>query len=86
MARHITKYVITSVIVMAISGTASGSGRLGTFLAATAAGDICGADLALHRRPATGEIANHVYYTFWYLLLTLPMLLLFRLLLTHIGF
>lgn len=32
------------------------------------------------------KIANHAWYTFWYVVPTLPMFLLFPVLLTRIGF
>ena len=41
--------------------------------------------LYVEKQPAE-KIANHAYYTFWYVLPTLPMFLVFPLLLSRIGF
>ena len=41
--------------------------------------------LYVEKQP-TAKIANHAYYTFWYVIPTLPMFLLFPYLLPKIGF
>ncbi|MDQ5770849.1 DUF3147 family protein [Thiothrix subterranea] len=41
--------------------------------------------LYLENQPAT-KIANHAWYTFWYVVPTLPMFLVFPILLPRLGF
>jgi hypothetical protein len=41
--------------------------------------------LFVENQPST-KIANHAYYTFWYVIPTLPMFLLFPYLLSKFGF
>jgi hypothetical protein len=41
--------------------------------------------LHFEKQPDT-KIANHAFYTFWYVIPTLPMFLLFPILLRHFGF
>jgi hypothetical protein len=82
----ITKYMITSAIVVAVSEIAKRSDRLGAVIAALPLVTILALIwLYVEDQPAD-KIANHAYYTFWYVLPTLPMFLVFPLLLQRIGF
>jgi F0F1-type ATP synthase assembly protein I len=82
----ITKYLITSAIVVAVSEIAKRSDRLGAFIAALPLVTFL-ALIWLHVEDQPAEkIANHAYYTFWYVLPTLPMFLVFPMLLNRIGF
>lgn len=80
------KYFLTALIVVLVSEAAKRSDRLGGFLAALPMVTI----LAMiwlhldHQPPA--KIANHAWYTFWYVLPTLPMFLAFPALLHRFGF
>ena len=86
MAWLITKYLITAGLVVAISEIAKRSDRLGAVIAALPLVTFLALIwLYVEKQPAE-KIANHAYYTFWYVLPTLPMFLVFPLLLSRIGF
>ncbi len=82
----ITKYLITSAIVVAVSELAKRSDRAGALMAALPLVTIL-ALIWLHveNQPAD-KVTNHAYYTFWYVLPTLPMFLVFPWLHGRIGF
>ncbi|WP_201314906.1 DUF3147 family protein [Dyella sp. EPa41] len=86
MAWLLTKYLITAAVVVAVSEFARRSDRLGGFVAALPLVTV----LVLvwlqveHQPPA--KIANHAWYTFWYVVPTLPMFLAFPALLPRLGF
>lgn len=86
MAWLITKYFLTAGFIMMISEVAKRSERLGALITAlplvTLATLIW---LYLERQPAD-RIASYASYTFWYVLPTLPMFILFPLLLPRFGF
>lgn len=86
MAWLATKYLITAAIVVLVSEAARRSDRLGGLIAALPLVTLLAMVwLHLERQPAA-KIANHAWYTFWYVLPTLPMFLLFPWLLARIGF
>lgn len=86
MAWMIFKYLLTSGVVVAVSELAKRSDRLGGLLAALPLVTF----LALIWLQVEGQpqdkIANHAWYTFWYVVPTLPMFLAFPWLLPRIGF
>ena len=69
MAWLASKYLITAAIVVIVSEAAKRSDRLGGFIATL---------------PAS-KVAKQAWYTFWYVLPTLPMFLVFPAL-GHLGF
>jgi F0F1-type ATP synthase assembly protein I len=80
------KYLITAALVVAISEVARRSDRLGGLIAALPLVTLLTLIwLHLERQPPA-KIANHAWYTFWYVLPTLPMFLAFPLLLPRLGF
>jgi hypothetical protein len=82
----ITKYLITAAVVVAISEAAKRSDRLGGFVAALPLVTFLALIwLYVEKQPET-KIANHAWYTFWYVIPTLPMFLAFPLLLPRLGF
>lgn len=82
----ITKYLLTAAVVVAISEIAKRSDKLGGLIAALPLVTILTLIwLYVENQPAD-KIANHARYTFWYVLPTLPMFLLFPVLLPRIGF
>lgn len=86
MAWIITKYLITAGVVVAISEVAKRSDRLGALIAALPLVTIL-ALIWLHVENQSAEkVTNHAYYTFWYVLPTLPMFLVFPWLHGRIGF
>ncbi len=86
MSWLVTKYLITSAIVVAVSEMAKRSDRIGGLIAALPLVTVLTLLwLYVENQPAD-KIANHAWYTFWYVVPTLPMFLAFPLLLSRIGF
>ncbi|HYM36109.1 MAG TPA: DUF3147 family protein [Steroidobacteraceae bacterium] len=82
----ITKYLLTAGIVVLVSEFAKRSDRLGGFVAALPLVTILALVwLYIENQPQT-KIANHAWYTFWYVVPTLPMFLIFPALLPRFGF
>lgn len=82
----ITKYLLTAAVVVAVSEAAKRSDKLGGLLAALPLVTVLALIwLYIEKQPQT-KIANHAWYTFWYVIPTLPMFLAFPLLLPRIGF
>lgn len=82
----IIKYALTAAIVVVVSEAAKRSDKLGGFVAALPLITIL-ALIWLHlEKQSTEKIANHAWYTFWYVLPTLPMFLVFPHLLPRLGF
>ena len=86
MAWLITKYAITAALVVLISEVARRSDRLGGLLAALPLITVLTLIWLYVEQQPQARIANHAWYTFWYVLPTLPMFLLFPALLPRIGF
>jgi len=86
MAWLVTKYLLTAAVVVLISEAAKHSGKLGGFVAALPLVTLM-ALIWLHveGQPAD-RIAGFAWYTFWYVIPTLPMFLAFPALLPRIGF
>jgi uncharacterized membrane protein (GlpM family) len=82
----IVKYLSTAAVVVLVSEIAKRSDRLGGLIAALPLVTLL-ALIWLHveQQPAE-KIANHAWYTFWYVLPTLPMFLAFPWLLNRLGF
>ena len=82
----ITKYLASAAVVVLVSEVAKRSDRLGALIAALPMVTVLALVwLRLEGQPEQ-KIANHALYTFWYVLPTLPMFLLFPALLARIGF
>ncbi|PRC92782.1 DUF3147 family protein [Solimicrobium silvestre] len=81
-----TKYFVTAGVVMLVSEVAKRSDRLGGLLAALPLVTILTLIWLHFERQSTEKIANHAWYTFWYVVPTLPMFLVFPWLLPKIGF
>ena len=82
----ITKYLITSGIVVLVSEIAKRSDRLGAFIAALPMVTVLTLLWLYVENQGQVKIANHAWYTFWYVLPTLPMFLLFPWLIARFGF
>jgi len=86
MAWIISKYALTALVVVLVSELAKRSDKLGALLAALPLITILSL-IWLHLENQSAEkIANHAWYTFWYVVPTLPMFLAFPLLLPRLGF
>ena len=81
-----TKYLITAAIVVAVSEVAKRSDRLGALIASLPVVTLLALTwLHIERQPSE-KIANHAWYTFWYVVPTLPMFLAFPVLYAKFGF
>jgi hypothetical protein len=69
-----------------ISELAKRSDRLGGFISALPLMTLLTLLWLYFENQSDEKIANHAYYTFWYVIPTLPMFLLFPYLLPRIGF
>lgn len=82
----LSKYLLTAAVVVVVSEVAKRSDRLGGFIAALPLVTFL-ALIWLHvERQPQAKIANHAWYTFWYVVPTLPMFLAFPFLLPRLGF
>jgi hypothetical protein len=82
----ITKYLITAAVVVLVSEVAKRSDRFGGFVAALPMITLLTLVwLHLEQQPEA-KLANHAWYTFWYVVPTLPMFLAFPCLLPRLGF
>jgi uncharacterized membrane protein (GlpM family) len=82
----ITKYLVTAGVVVLVSELAKRNDKLGAFVAALPLVTFL-ALIWLHvERQPREKVANHAWYTFWYVIPTLPMFLAFPALLSRIGF
>lgn len=86
MSWLITKYLLTAGIVVLVSEIAKRSDKLGGMVAALPLVTILALIWLYVEDQPTGKIANHAWYTFWYVVPTLPMFLVFPVLLPRIGF
>lgn len=82
----ITKYLLTAAVVVIISEAAKRSDKLGGFVAALPLVTFLALIWLYVEKQPEAKIANHAWYTFWYVLPTLPMFLAFPLLLPRLGF
>ncbi|RVT47488.1 DUF3147 family protein [Rubrivivax albus] len=80
------KYLVTAAVVVAVSEVARRSDRLGAFIAALPLVTVLVLVWLQVEGQSNEKIGNHAYYTFWYVLPTLPMFLAFPWLLQRLGF
>lgn len=86
MAWIITKYLVTAGVVVAVSEFAKRSDRLGGLIAALPMVTVLALIWLYVENQPQQKIANHAWYTFWYVIPTLPMFLVFPWLLPRLGF
>lgn len=86
MAWIITKYLLTAGVVVIVSEVAKRSDKLGGFVAALPLVTILALIWLYVEQQPQEKIANHAWYTFWYVIPTLPMFLVFPVLLPRLGF
>jgi len=82
----ITKYLITAALVVLISEVAKRSDKLGGLVAALPMVTVLTLIWLYVENQPTTKIANHAWYTFWYVVPTLPMFLVFPWMLARWGF
>ena len=81
-----TKYLTTAAVVVLVSEIAKRSDKFGGLVAALPLVTLLTLIwLHIENKPAS-KIANHAWYTFWYVVPTLPMFLAFPVLLPRLGF
>jgi hypothetical protein len=80
------KYGVTAAIVVAVSEVAKRSDRLGALIASLPLVTLLALFWLHVEDQPTIKLANHAYYTFWYVLPTLPMFLTFPAFLHRFGF
>jgi F0F1-type ATP synthase assembly protein I len=82
----VTKYLITAGVVVLVSEFAKRSDKLGALVAALPMVTILTLIwLHVEKQPAD-RVTNHAWYTFWYVVPTLPMFLVFPMLYARLGF
>jgi len=82
----ISKYFLTAAVVVLVSELAKRSDRLGGLVAALPIVTVLTLIWLYVEKQPPEKIANHAWYTFWYVLPTLPMFLAFPTLLPKFGF
>ena len=86
MAWLVTKYLTTAGMVVLVSEVAKRSDRLGALIAALPLVTVLALIWLQIEGAEQAKIANHAWYTFWYVIPTLPMFLAFPILLQRFGF
>ncbi len=82
----IIKYLITAALVVVISEVAKRSDKLGGLVASLPLVTFLALIWLYVEKQPDEKIANHAWYTFWYVVPTLPMFLTFPFLLQRFGF
>jgi hypothetical protein len=82
----VTKYFITAAVVVLVTELAKRSDKLGGLIAALPLVTILTLIWLYVENQPPVKIANHAWYTFWYVVPTLPMFLVFPWLLPRYGF
>lgn len=82
----ILKYLATAAVVVLVSELARRSDRLGALVASLPLVTLLTLIWLHIERQPVAKLGNHAYYTFWYVIPTLPMFLLFPWLLPRMGF
>jgi len=86
MAWLVTKYLVTAAVVVVVSEAAKRSDRLGGLIAALPLVTVLTLIWLQLEHQSQAKIANHAWYTFWYVVPTLPMFLAFPAMLPRLGF
>lgn len=76
MSYLVAKYAVTALIIVIVSETAKRSDRMGALIASLPLVTVLTMIWLYAEKQGSAKIANHAYYTFWYVLPTLPMFLL----------
>ena len=82
----ITKSLITAMVIVAASELAKRNDKLGALIVALPTVTILAMIWLYVEKQPSEKIANHAWYTFWYVLPTLPMFLLFPMLMQRYSF
>ncbi|TGL62063.1 DUF3147 family protein [Leptospira sarikeiensis] len=82
----ILKYVVTAGLVVLISEIAKRNDRIGALIASLPIVTILTLIWLQFEKAGSEKISNHAYYTFWFVIPTLPMFLVFPKLYSIYGF
>lgn len=82
----IIKYLTSAALVVLVSELAKRSDRAGALVASLPLVTFLVLFWLYFEKQPDAKIANHAWYTFWYVIPTLPMFLAFPALLPRIGF
>ena len=80
------KYLTTAAVVILVSELAKRSDRIGALVASLPMVTFLVLFWLYFEKQPDSKIANHAYYTFWYVIPTLPMFLAFPPLFQRFGF
>jgi hypothetical protein len=83
MAFIISKYLITAFIIVFVSEIAKQNDKLGALISSLPLVTILVLMWLYIENQPINKIANHAYYTFWYVIPTLPMFLIIPYLLSN---
>jgi hypothetical protein len=72
----VTKYAVTAFVVVLVSELAKRSDKIGALVASLPIVTVLVMIWLYMENQGTEKVARHAYYTFWYVLPTLPMFLL----------
>jgi hypothetical protein len=72
----VTKYAVTALVVVIASEIAKRSDKIGALIVSLPLVTVMVMVWLYLENQGTQKVANHAYYTFWYVLPTLPMFLL----------
>ena len=86
MTLIIIKFLTTAAIIVLISEVAKFSDKLGALIASIPLITFITLFWLFYENQSNEKIANHAYYTFWYVLPTLPMFLFFPWIIKHLSF
>ena len=81
-----SKYLISAALVVLISELAKRTDKFGALLAALPVVTLLALIWLHFENQPVEKIANQAWYTFWYVIPTLPMLLVFPFMLPRLGF
>lgn len=82
----LTKYLVTAAVVVAVSELARRSDKVGALIAALPLVTVLTLIWLYIEKQPEDKLASHAWFTFWYVLPTLPMFLAFPALLPRVGF
>ena len=82
----IIKFLTTAAIIVLISEVAKFSDKLGALIASLPLITFITLFWLFYENQSNEKIANHAYYTFWYVLPTLPMFLFFPWIIKQLSF
>ena len=82
----IVKYLLTAAVIVIVSEVAKRLDRVGALISSLPLVTLLVLIWLYAERQPQEKIANHAWYTFWYVIPTLPMFALFPFMLARLGF